>query len=65
MAKTQTECDGEPPWVYLVTFTRPKTSTVFTRAYFTTRGVKSAISHHKNYDVKIRRASLDDFTELE
>lgn len=65
MARTQTECDGEPKEVYLVTFTRPKTSTVFTRAYFTTRGVKSAISHHRNYDAKIRKADLDDFTELE
>lgn len=64
MAKTQTECEGEPKEVYLVTFTYGNHYN-FTRAYFTTRGVKSAISHHKNYRAKVRKCKLEDFEVVE
>lgn len=64
MAKTQTECSGTPESVWLVTFTHvdpDKEWLRFTRAYFTARGVKSAISHHKNFEASIKVAEFDSF----
>lgn len=63
MARTQTECEGKPDQVWLVTFTYGNYS--FTRAYFTARGVKSAMSHHKNCEASVKTAYVDDFLDEE